>query len=46
MTILSESSLNILFEKLVKDFVKDNLELFMRAEIQGVYGQRRSRCQQ
>lgn len=34
MTILPESSLNNLFEKLVKEFVKDNLESIMRTEMQ------------
>ncbi|MEK3698674.1 IS256 family transposase [Paenibacillus sp. FSL R10-2199] len=34
MTILPESSLNNLFEKLVNDFVKDHLESIMRAEMQ------------
>ncbi|MNC21668.1 Transposase, Mutator family [compost metagenome] len=33
MTIVPENMLNNLFEKLVTDFVKDNLESIMRAEI-------------
>lgn len=35
MNILPESSLNNLFEKLVKDFMKENMESLLRAEIQG-----------
>lgn len=34
MTIVPENMLNNLFEKVVTDFVKDNLESMMRAEIQ------------
>ncbi|NQX48116.1 IS256 family transposase, partial [Paenibacillus tritici] len=35
MAILPESALNNLFEKLVNDFVKDNMQSLLRAEIQG-----------
>jgi putative transposase len=34
MTILPENQLNNLFENLVTQFVKDNMESIMRAEIQ------------
>ncbi|MEK4511933.1 hypothetical protein NST85_20205 [Paenibacillus sp. FSL K6-2524] len=34
MTILPENALNNLFENLVTQFVKDNLESIMKAEIQ------------
>ena len=34
MTILPENPLNNLFENLVTQFVKDNMESIMRAEIQ------------
>ncbi|WP_341346975.1 IS256 family transposase [Paenibacillus sp. FSL H3-0469] len=35
MTIVPEHMLNNLFEKLVKDFMKENMESLLRAEIQG-----------